>query len=89
MRSASKGGGQFFWATAKEARFGPTRRLGFDAVHDGEWHDYEVKLAAADDLSSIRLDPSAATGIIEVDWLRLIKPDGAVLKAWEFGPPNP
>jgi len=89
MRSTSKGGGQFFWATAKEPQFGPTRRLNFDAVHDGQWHECEVKFTAANALRSIRLDPSAAPGIIEMDWLRLAKPDGAVLKAWEFEPTKP
>jgi hypothetical protein len=85
MKSSSNGAGQFFWADAQRPRFGPVARLDFKPTHDGEWHDYEVSFAAEGALRQIRIDPSTAEGPIEVDWVRLCKPDGTVLREWGFG----
>jgi len=84
MRSKSNGVGQVFWATEKAERFGPTNRLNFSPVHDGQWHEYEAKFTTGDALRSLRIDPSTTPGLIEMDWIRLQKDDGTVLKAWEF-----
>jgi len=89
MRSSSRGIGQFFWTTARQPRFGRNQRLIFKPAHDGQWHDCEVRFTAGAPLRAIRLDPSTAPGIIEIDWLRLARPDGTVLKSWDFAPPKP
>ena len=62
----------------------PSVRLNFTPVHDGEWHEYEVEFAARGALRQVRIDPSTAKGVIEIDWVRLCLEDGSVLKAWEF-----
>ncbi len=84
MRSDSKGGGQFFWADGKTPRFGPTVRLDFTPVHDGEWREYEVSFTATGDLKAIRIDPSTDTGSIDIDWVKLCKEDGTVVREWSF-----
>ena len=84
MKSGSSGPGQFFWADAKVPRFGPTVRLDFTPTHDGEWHEYGVPFTTQGKLRQIRIDPSTAPGRIELDWVRVCKPDGAVLKEWQF-----
>ncbi len=85
MRSTSSGKGQFFWTTRRGPTFGPAMRLDFAPIHDGRWHEYEVPFTAAEILRSIRIDPAAAPGQIEFDWIRLVSADsGNVLQAWEF-----
>jgi arylsulfatase A-like enzyme len=84
MRSTSKGVGQFFWADTKTPRFGPTVRLNFDPIHDGQWHEYEVKFAARGPLRQIRIDPGTAPGRIDIDWIALCGEDGTVVKRWDF-----
>lgn len=84
MRSQSKGAGQLFWTTAKAPQFGPANRLDFAPQHDGQWHEYEIPFTAGDSLRSLRIDPNTAPGLIEIEWIRLCKEDGTVLKAWNF-----
>lgn len=84
MRSDSSGIGQFFWADAGTPRFGPTVRLDFAAVHDGQWHEYEVAFTTRGRLRQLRIDPSTAPGLIELDWVQLLGEDGAVIHEWDF-----
>jgi arylsulfatase A-like enzyme len=84
LRSDSSGVGQFFHADEQTPQFGPTVRLSFAPVHDGEWHEYDVRFSAQGLLKQIRIDPCAAPGKVEIDWVRLCREDGTLLKAWEF-----
>ena len=84
MRSTSKGTGQFFWADAKTRNFGPTVRLNFEPIHDGEWHEYAVEFTTNGPLRQFRIDPSTAPGTLHFDWVRLCGKDGDTLKEWQF-----
>lgn len=84
MRSTSAGVGQFFWADEKVRQFGPTVRLNFEPVHDGEWHEYEVTFTSQGTLQQVRIDPSTAPGAVELDWVRLEGEGGVLLKSWDF-----
>ena len=84
LRSGSNGVGQFFWADAKVPRFGPTVRLNFEPIHNREWHEYEVKFTTQGALRQLRIDPSIAPGLVEIDWVRLVDEEGQLLKGWEF-----
>jgi arylsulfatase A-like enzyme len=83
MKSASDGVGQFFWTTRTVPNFGPKQRLDFAPIHDGQWYEYEIGFAPASPLTGLRLDPSAAPGTIQIEWLR-ISQEGAVVKEWSF-----
>jgi hypothetical protein len=83
MRSTSQGPGQFFWADVGR-NFGPAVRLDFTPVHDGEWHDYAVPFTPNGAIHRIRIDPSAAPGAIEFDWVRIESADGRVHREWDF-----
>ncbi|MDQ1257911.1 MAG: hypothetical protein QG656_2519, partial [Candidatus Hydrogenedentes bacterium] len=83
MKSASGGIGQFFWTTRDAPNFGPKQRLDFAPIHDGQWHEYEIAFVPATTLTGLRLDPSAAPGTIQLEWLR-ISQEGAVVKEWSF-----
>lgn len=84
LKSDSQGPGQFFWADAQTPQFGPSVRLNFQPRHDGQWHEYEVPFSTNGALRQIRIDPCTAPGMVELDWVRLRKPDGTLLKGWEF-----
>jgi hypothetical protein len=84
MRSTSAGVGQFFYADEKTPNFGPTVRLDFPPIHDGQWHEYAVPFQTTGKLKQIRIDPCAATGVVEIDWVRLCDAEGTVLKEWTF-----
>ena len=44
MKSGSRGIGQVFWTTADDKGFHGDRSTTFEPKHDGEWHEYAVKL---------------------------------------------
>lgn len=84
MRSSSKGEGHFYWGTRKAPRFTREVRLDLRPVHDGEWHDYEIKFETGSALVALRIDPSSAAGLFECASVVLCKADGTELKAWRF-----
>ena len=58
--------------------------LNFEPVHNGEWREYEVKFTSQGALKQIRIDPSTAPELIEIDWVQLVDEGGQLLKEWEF-----
>jgi hypothetical protein len=45
----------------------------FPLQHDGQWHETAVELLAPGRLTDLRIDPGAAPGEFDVDWIRLIR----------------
>ena len=84
IKCAATGEGQAFWTTAKAKNFGRDQRVTFTLTHDGAWREVVVKLPVEGKLTSLRLDPGAGKGTVEIDWVRLHTPNGTVVKAWEF-----
>ncbi len=84
MRSKAKGGGQFFWANARQKNFGPRQRIGFDITHDGKWREYGISFEAKTALKAIRIDPGSAPGAIEFDWIKLKTKTGKTIKSWDM-----
>jgi len=80
MKSRTKGDGQVFWGR----RFHRDRRVTFRMTHDGEWHEYEARLPGRGPVERLRIDPGSGAGPVEIDWIRLVGPDGSALEAWEF-----
>jgi len=70
MKSSASGGGTLYYSTT--AKFGFKRGESFPVAvkHDGQWHDYEVKLPV-EKLTALRLDPATAPGEITVATLEL------------------
>jgi hypothetical protein len=58
------------------------RTVNFPVQHDGEWHEYEVKIPVKT-LSALRIDPSRGPGTMEIDWIRL-EQAGQVVQKWNF-----
>ncbi|MFA5192519.1 MAG: sulfatase [Verrucomicrobiia bacterium] len=84
MKSDSKGKGQLLWSVTPQAQFARVRSVFFDVNHDGQWHDYTLKLPVAQAIKHLRLDPCAAPGEIRVEWLRLKDNADGVVAEWRF-----
>lgn len=83
MKSNLQDVGQVFWATRTVKSFGPTQRLDFAAIHDNQWHDYEIKFASPQPLTRLRLDPGNGAGEVSFAWIRLRDGAGKIIKEWK------
>jgi len=72
-RCQTKGFGQFFWRSDYVEAHNQKDSVGFSLKHDGQWHEYAVQLNIDGNLRDIRFDPGTGVGVIEVDWLKLLK----------------
>jgi len=81
MSSSAKGGALVYYATPEAPRFVKEQTFSFTATHDGQPHDYEVKIPVTS-LSGLRLDPATAPGKIVISQLELRDASGKVLKSW-------
>jgi len=86
MKSGSRGTGQIFWTTADDKGFHRDRSATFEPKHDGERHEYAVKLPVEKPLTGLRLDPSTAAGEILLDAITLKDKDGKAIQSWHNPP---
>jgi arylsulfatase A-like enzyme len=85
MRSTASGNAQVFWgAEGIDPLFFRDRSVMLPIAHDGEWHEYTVRLPMQGTLRALRIDPATAPGHIEIDWIRLKTADGTTQKEWGF-----
>jgi arylsulfatase A-like enzyme len=84
MRTATGRHGIAYWATVKEPGFARERRSDFQTQADGAWQEVAAPFEAASPVLGLRLDFSIRPGRVEVDWVRLCRPDGTVVARWEF-----
>jgi hypothetical protein len=88
IRSNAKGSAQIFWSTGEKPAFAPERSITFEPDHEGkEWQSYTLKLPTTT-LTQLRLDPSAAPGLVRLARVVLKDAEGKVVKAW-MGAPAP
>ncbi|HAV14006.1 MAG TPA: N-acetylgalactosamine 6-sulfate sulfatase [Opitutae bacterium] len=82
MRSNSSGKAQVFWVNDKVKAFNGKHAKGFDVKHDGQWHDYNVKLPFDGPLKNLRFDPAQGPGTIELKDMRVVDATGKTLHTW-------
>ena len=73
VKSTGGGAGEIFWTTADTPHTDAGRSERFKMLHDGQWHDYMVRLEARGTVTHIRFDPGAAPGVIEVEKIELVR----------------
>ena len=71
LKSQSDGPGKFFWATQQSPQWSEKQSVSFEIIHDGQWHEYDVRLDMQGTLARLRIDPSTAAGEAEFDWIEL------------------
>jgi len=84
MRATGGRDGRVYWATPEQPSFVPERRVDLKPTYDGEWHEYSGTFSVSSPLTSLRIDPSLSPCQADIDWIRLCRRDGTVLKAWDF-----
>jgi len=82
LQSHAKGSGEIYWITDAETILPKGKKLPFEVVHDGQWHDVKLPLDEAKTLYGLRLDPCGGPGEVRVEGLMLKKADGRVLARW-------
>ncbi|MEQ1853957.1 MAG: sulfatase-like hydrolase/transferase, partial [Chthoniobacteraceae bacterium] len=70
LRSTAKGAALVYFNPTAAEPFHKDRTVGFPIVHDGEFHDYEVRLPTPT-LHALRLDPGTAPGEISLTIIEL------------------
>ncbi|MCX6899941.1 MAG: hypothetical protein NT105_14725 [Verrucomicrobia bacterium] len=73
VKCVSSGAGQFFWTTVESPHTNEDHSQNFKLVHDGQWHDYSVRLDAGGTVTRLRFDPGGASGLIEVEKIELVR----------------
>ena len=82
MQSHASGAGEIFWTTDAETILPKGKHLEFEVSHDGEWHDYTLKIDDPETLHALRLDPCGGEGDVVMEGLVLKTADGKVLASW-------
>lgn len=83
MRSTASGNGQVF-GRPESRGYQPGTGHPFVVQHDGNWHEYRVKMSLNHSLHQLRLDPCTAPGELDIEWIRLETGDGTVAREWNF-----
>jgi len=73
LKCAAGGNGQIFWSTAAAPDFNEAHSAHFHLIHDSQWHDYTVVLAAEETIERLRLDPAEGPGVIEVESIQALR----------------
>lgn len=73
----------FAWSLITDIR-NPRNRRPVPFAADGQWREYSVPFEAADDLAILSLELGPEPGEIEFDWIRLRRPEGGIVRSWEF-----
>ncbi len=81
MSSTGSGPGAAYYTTPSEPRFHRDRMIPFDLRHDGQAHDYEVAIPAAQ-ITSFRIDPGNAPGQIRIISVVVLASNGTPAYAW-------
>ncbi len=83
-RSAAGGAGKIQWRTADQPQFKQDQFVTFELPADAQWHEVAVPLPVKGTLIHMRLFPAARPGLVEIDWVRLCREDGTVVRAWDY-----
>jgi arylsulfatase A-like enzyme len=75
LRSTAKGAALVYFNPTAGEPFHKDRTVGFPIVHDGQLHDYEVRLPAPT-LHALRIDPATAPGEITFSAIELLDAAG-------------
>ena len=82
LQSHAKGSGEVFWTTEAETILPKGKKLPFEVIHDGQWHDVKLSLNETKTLHGLRLDPCGGPGEVYLEGLVLKTADGVVLARW-------
>jgi len=84
-RTKVPGKGKVQWRTTDQKTFQEGHIVPFELAAGEDWAEAEVKIPIKGTLIHIRLFPGVGKGAVEIDWIRLARPDGTATQTWQFG----
>ena len=78
FKSTGSGIGELFWSST-EHHWGDAHPVHFPVIHDGEWHDFRLRIFEQRVITMIRLDPGNEPGKMELDGFTLVPVESPVL----------
>ncbi len=81
IKSTGSGAGTVYYTDKARGGFNKDQTVNFPLQHDGEFHDYAVKIPATK-LTALRLDPGNGPGNICITLLTLLDAGGNVVTYW-------
>jgi len=84
MRTQGGRSGFLYWATRSQPQFARQRRADFRIKSDNQWYEYAVTFTPGEPITRIRFDPVTSPGRAEIEWIRLQKEDGKLVREWDF-----
>ena len=70
-KSKSRGTLQLFWTTDSSPSPTADKMVTLNTLPDGKWHEYSVEIPEKAKIKMLRLDPYAAEGEMEIDWIKI------------------
>jgi arylsulfatase A-like enzyme len=83
MKASAGDEASVHWTTPTRDNFGMNRAQ-FEPPIGNQIREVAVPFNADAPLTALRLDPTNAVSTIEIDWIRLTRPDGQILAEWGF-----
>jgi hypothetical protein len=78
---------RLFWGTIDNVVYRPGPFAPIEFVADGEWREYRIAFHVAGFLALLGIDLGTGPGVIEFEWIRLMRGVGdrvSLLKQWTF-----
>jgi hypothetical protein len=72
-RSRTTGPLEAFWTTDRSPERDENKHVVVPLVHDGQWHDYQLRLAVLGTMTDLRIDPGDTVGLFEIASIRLVR----------------
>ena len=72
-RSWTTGPLEAFWTTDQAPKRDESKHVVGPLTHDGQWHDYQLRLAVQGTMTDLRIDPGETVGRFEIDSIRLVR----------------
>jgi hypothetical protein len=74
-RSRTTGPLEAFWTTDRSPQRDESKHVVVPLIHDGQWHDYQLRLAVSGTMTDLRIDPGDTVGLFEIASIRLVRKD--------------
>ena len=82
FQSHATGPAELYWTTDPQTILPKGKHQDFEVKHDGQWHEYTLRIDETKTLHALRLDPCGGEGEVRIEGLMLKGADGKVLARW-------
>jgi arylsulfatase A-like enzyme len=87
LQSQASGEGEVYFTTDGETILPRGEHITFEVNHDGQWHEFSLKLDTDQQIHALRFDPCSGPGVVRIEALKLTDSKGKVIQQWPKGRP--